>query len=219
MRIRGKEKVPALLESAAPLIYEAESGLLIPPAPYEQAFTSLEIGCGRGTFITTLAQMHPDRWFIAIDKYTPIVARAAMLAMEMGLKNIRVIDMDVEQILTVLGTQSVDRIYLNFSDPWPRRRNHIKRLTHPRFIPLYLDVLREGGRLQMKTDNRELFDYSLKTLELGFTMLNVHYDLPVNASVGEQTDGAFTEAFVQTEYEQKFRALGQPIHYLLATRR
>ncbi|MCY0877212.1 MAG: tRNA (guanosine(46)-N7)-methyltransferase TrmB [Firmicutes bacterium] len=212
MRIRGKEKVPGLLEAAKPLLHDSGDGPLVIPSGYERLY--LEVGCGRGGFLSTCALRNPEAFFVGLDKYTPIVARAASLAMEKGLTNVRILDLDVERAVGILPIGAFNAIFLNFSDPWPRRRNAIKRLTHPRLLQIFSDFLAPGARLEMKTDNASLFAYSIEMLEAsGWTLQSVTKALPDTPAPGEE--GQFR--YIQTEYEQRFRALGIPIGHLIAT--
>jgi len=173
----------------------------------------LEVGCGRGTFITTCAARQPEAQFIGLDKYTPIVARAASLAMERGLGNVRILDLDVEHALTVFAAGAFDGIFLNFSDPWPRRRNDRKRLTHPRLLDIMARLLRDGGVMEQKSDNAEFFAWSEEQLQRsGWRITSVTHDLSATGPEGD----AGLPRYVQTEYEERFRALGIPIHHLCA---
>lgn len=211
MRIRGKEKVPALLAAARPVIHDPLAGPLVIPAQYQTAF--LEVGCGRGGFLSECATRRPDALFVGLDKYTPIVARAAALAMERHLTNVRILDLDIERALGILPEHAFAEIYLNFSDPWPRRRNAIKRLTHPRLLTVLSQLLAHDGALEMKTDNVDLFNFSIDMLlSSGWTLTSVTTSLP-NAA---PEDDAHLPRYIQTEYEQRFRALGIAIAHLRA---
>jgi len=211
VRIRGKEKVPGLLAAANHLMHEASAGML--PIPPHTTANYLEIGCGRGAFITEYAMRRPDAFFVGIDKYTPIVARSAALAMDKGLTNIRILDLDIEYAQGILPERSFSGIYINFSDPWPRRRNDIKRLTHPRLLGVIAKLLTPEGTLEQKTDNAEFFAWSVDMLQrANFTLLSVTHRLPAHAPADEMN----LPRYIQTEYEQRFRALDIPIHHLVA---
>jgi tRNA (guanine-N7-)-methyltransferase len=210
LRIRGKEKVPGLLAAAHAILHDPANGML---TWSQDCPAYLEVGCGRGTFLTTCAARQPEAKFIGLDKYTPIVARAASLALERGLTNVRILDLDVERALTVFETGAFDAIFLNFSDPWPRRRNDRKRLTHPRLLTIMAQLLRDGGVLEQKSDNAEFFEWSEEQLRVsGWRITSVTHNLPAKAPEGDET----LPRYVQTEYEERFRALGIPIHHLSA---
>lgn len=212
LRIRGKEKVPALLAAAQAVIHDVSTGPLVIPDGYQDAY--LEVGCGRGGFLSEWAARRPDAFFVGLDKYTPIVARAAALAHERSLCNIRILDLDVERAPGVLPAHRFAGVYLNFSDPWPRRRNAIKRLTHPRLLTVLQSLLASGASLEMKTDNSDLFNYSAEMLtSCGWTISSLTRALQSVAPAGEED----LPRYIQTEYEQRFRALGIPICHLAAT--
>lgn len=211
MRIRGQDKVAGLLEKAGGVILPADGDLL---AAANGRPVCLEVGCGRGTFIAQLAGRHPEGFFLAVDKYTPVVARAAALAVDLGLANVRYVDGDLERLAQRLPAGAIDGVYLNFSDPWPRRRNEGRRLTHPRHLSLYRTWLKRFGTLSFKTDNEPFFDWSLRQFEKeGWGLVLTERDLPAFAPPGREDD----PAFIKTEYERKFRALGSPIFHLRAT--
>lgn len=210
MRIRGKEKVPLLLAEAKPILHDFADGYLAIPSD-RSAY--LEVGCGRGTFITECAAREPQSFFVGIDKYTPIVARSASLTMAKGLTNVKILDLDVERAPAVFHPHVFTGLYLNFSDPWPRRRNDIKRLTHPRMLSIMAQLLHAEGYMELKSDNAAFFTWSEEMLiQSGWTLLSVTHQLSANPPVEE----AVLPRFIQTEYEQRFRALGIPIHHLAA---
>ena len=170
----------------------------------------IEIGMGKGTFITTLAGMNPDINYVGIEKYSSVLLRAVEKQDELQLPNLRFIRMDAENINEVFGVDEVDRIYLNFSDPWPKDRHAKRRLTSRQFFSRYNNILAKTGRGEFKTDNRPLFDFSLEEVEAaGWKLDSVTYDLHNS----DMNDGN-----VMTEYEIKFSKLGNPINKLIATR-
>ena len=170
----------------------------------------IEIGMGKGTFITTLAGMNPDINYVGIEKYSSVLLRAVEKQDELQLPNLRFIRMDAENINEVFGVDEVDRIYLNFSDPWPKDRHAKRRLTSRQFFARYNNILAKTGRVEFKTDNRPLFDFSLEEVEAaGWKLDRVTYDLHNS----DMNDGN-----VMTEYEIKFSKLGNPINKLIATR-
>ena len=169
----------------------------------------IEIGMGKGTFITTLAGMNPDINYVGIEKYSSVLLRAVEKQDELQLPNLRFIRMDAENINEVFGVDEVDRIYLNFSDPWPKDRHAKRRLTSRQFFARYDKMLKKEGRVEFKTDNRVLFDFSVEEVkEAGWNLVECTYDL--------YSDERLNEGNVMTEYEKKFSDMGMPIYRLEA---
>lgn len=164
----------------------------------------IEIGMGKGKFIHTMAKEHPDRNYVGIEKYSSVLLRAIQKMEQEELPNLRFLRMDAENIETVFAPGEVDRIYLNFSDPWPKDRHAKRRLPSREFLARYDIILKRDGRLEFKTDNRKLFDFAVEELEpAGWKAEAVTYDL--------HGDEAMMEGNVMTEYEEKFSAMGNPI--------
>ncbi len=212
MRIRGNDKIADYLEQGAAILHLSPQ-----PIPLELAaqFTErrLEIGCGKGAFLAQISTLHPDVLFVGIDKFVPIVARAAAQAAKRELINVRIYKADISSAPEFLPARYFSVIYLNFSDPWPKRRQEKHRLTHPRLLALYERLLTRGGTLEFKTDNAEFFAWSLRSLEKsGWQMLEVDENVAAEAPPGREVEGKF----VQTEYETRFRGLGQAIFYIRA---
>lgn len=171
----------------------------------------IEIGMGKGRFLHTLAKQNPQINYVGIEKYSSVLLRAIQKMEEDELPNLKFIRMDAEDIDKVFGKGEVDRIYLNFSDPWPKDRHAKRRLTSPEFMAVYDSVLAPEGTVEFKTDNRGLFDYSLESIPAaGWTVKAHTFDL-------HHSDMA--EGNVMTEYEIKFSAKGQPICKLVACRK
>ena len=171
----------------------------------------IEIGMGKGTFITTLAANNPDINYVGIEKYSSVLLRAVEKQDELQLPNLRFIRMDAEAICEVFGEGEVDRIYLNFSDPWPKDRHAKRRLTSRQFFERYNIILKKDGQVEFKTDNRPLFDFSVEEVkEAGWQLRAVTYDL--------HNDAKLCEGNVMTEYEERFSAAGNPICKLIAVR-
>lgn len=171
----------------------------------------IEIGMGKGRFIMELAALHPEINYIGIEKYSSVLLRAIQKMEQNELPNLKFIRMDAEDITEVFEKEEVDRIYLNFSDPWPKERHAKRRLTSPLFLEIYDTVLDPNGTVCFKTDNRSLFDYSLETIEetSPWRVKDVTYDLHGSSFAAEN---------VMTEYEEKFSSKGMPIHRLVAYR-
>ena len=171
----------------------------------------IEIGMGKGRFITTLAGMNPDINYVGIEKYSSVLLRAVEKQDELCLPNLRFIRMDAENITSVFGKEEVDRIYLNFSDPWPKDRHAKRRLTSRQFFARYDEILKSTGRVEFKTDNRPLFDFSVEEVnEAGWKLSVCTYDL--------HNDEKLMEGNVMTEYEERFSSQGNPICKLVAIR-
>jgi tRNA (guanine-N7-)-methyltransferase len=171
----------------------------------------IEIGMGKGKFISTLAQMNPDINYVGIEKYSSVLLRAVEKQDELQLENLRFIRMDAENICQVFAKDEVDRIYLNFSDPWPKDRHAKRRLTSRQFCARYDEILKKNGRVEFKTDNRPLFDFSVEEVkEAGWSLDVCTYDL--------HNDPVLNEGNVCTEYEERFSSQGNPICKLVASR-
>ena len=169
----------------------------------------LEIGMGKGKFIFEMAKRNPERNFIGIERYDSVLFKAIKRREkeeEAGtvLKNLYYMSMDARFLSEVFSAGEVDTIYLNFSDPWPKKRQANRRLTSPVFLKLYEQVLSGDGHIEFKTDNRDLFDYSLESFqENGWDILAKSFDL--------HHDETLSEGNIMTEYEEKFSAKGNPI--------
>ncbi len=164
----------------------------------------IEIGMGKGKFLHTLAKENPDINYIGIEKYSSVLLRAIQKMEEDELSNLKFIRMDAEEITDVFATGEVDRIYLNFSDPWPKDRHAKRRLPSRQFLKRYDEILKKDGRIEFKTDNRDLFDFAVEELpEAGFCAEVLTYDL--------HADEKLMEGNIMTEYEEKFSAVGNPI--------
>lgn len=170
----------------------------------------VEIGMGKGTFITTLAQQNPDINYIGIEKYSSVLIRAIAKQEELALPNLYFIRMEAEYVADVFAPEEIERIYLNFSDPWPKDRHAKRRLTSKEFLARYDRILAKDGVVIFKTDNRNLFEFSLEQIpEAGWTLVDHTYNLH---------NSEFAEGNIMTEYEIKFVAEGKPI-YRLTTKR
>lgn len=171
----------------------------------------IEIGMGKGQFITTLAKANPDINYIGIEKYSSVLVRAIEKQTELELPNLKFIRMDAENINDVFAENEVDGIYLNFSDPWPKDRHAKRRLTSRQFFARYEKLLKPEGKIQFKTDNSALFDFSLEEVEAAnFKATEVSYDLH---------NSEWNEGNVMTEYEERFSAKGNPIKRVVFVRR
>ena len=170
----------------------------------------IEVGMGKGRFITELAAAHPDINYIGIERYSSVLLKAVEKRSLMFLPNLYFLCVDARTLPEIFSEGEVDRIYLNFSDPWPKDRHARRRLTSPQFMALYDRILAPEGRVEFKTDNMGLFDYSLESIpEAGWT---------ITASTKDLHHSDMAEGNIMTEYEEKFSALGNPICKLIAVR-
>lgn len=179
----------------------------------------IEIGMGKGQFLLTLAAQNPEINYIGIERYSSVLLRAVEKFQSMdasvqeSLSNIRFICMDAHDVANVFAPGEVSRIYLNFSDPWPKARHARRRLTSAEFFAEYDKVLTTEGTVEFKTDNRLLFDFSVEQLNTSDTFMirTLTYDLHQDADMNQGN--------IMTEYEEKFSSQGNPIFKLVAARR
>lgn len=168
----------------------------------------LEIGCGKGDFICGMAASNPDVNFVAIERIPDVLMLAAEKVKANGLKNVRLAAFNAALLPERIAMHSISRIYLNFSDPWPKKGHAKRRLTHRNFLDLYKQILTPGGSLFLKTDDLSLFEFSISELtEAGFDVRDVTYDLHA---------GPYAEGNVMTEYERNFVSQGKKINSLRA---
>jgi tRNA (guanine-N7-)-methyltransferase len=198
-------------------LLEHETHMVTEPSLYRDRWTEvfskerplfLEIGCGKGRFLTTLAQKHPEFNFIGVEGHQTVALRALEKSKGLELLNVAIVPLYVKDVRDWFGKGSLQGIYLNFSDPWPKDRHEKRRLTSQGFLRGYGQTLGEEGFLQMKTDNDDLFQYSLESLERnGFEILEKTWDLH---------SSHLSSRNVMTEYEEKFAHQGLKIHYVKA---
>ena len=164
----------------------------------------IEVGMGKGRFLMDMARLYPEINFIGIEKYSSVLLRAVQKLEEEELPNVRLIRMDAEDLENVFAQGELDRIYLNFSDPWPKDRHAKRRLESRQFLARYNQILKKDGTIEFKTDNRALFDFALEEVEAaGWTLKEKTFDL--------HADARLNEGNVMTEYEERFSAQGNPI--------
>lgn len=165
----------------------------------------IEIGMGKGKFIHELAEKNPKVNYIGIEKYSSVLLRALQKMEAFPVPNLLFLRMDAENITEVFDTGEVERIYLNFSDPWPKDRHAKRRLPSGEFLKRYDRILEKDGVLEFKTDNKGLFDFALEEVPAaGWEALKISFDLHRDEEMGRDN--------VMTEYEEKFSALGNPIY-------
>ena len=168
---------------------------------------NLEIGMGKGDFIIDMAMKNPNINFIGLEKYTSVIVRAIKKLEGINLNNLKLINIDALNIEDIFEKE-INLIYLNFSDPWPKKRNAKRRLTSVNFLELYDNIFKGKKEILLKTDNQLLFESSILSLnEYGYKIVDISLDL-------WSTDKVYSE----TEYEHKFRNLGVNIKYLDAVK-
>ncbi len=166
----------------------------------------LELGSGCTGFLLTHASRHPEKVYLAIEFKEELLLKAVKVAKEQDIKNIRFLRYRIEKLDNMFRSLNASKIYLNFSDPWPKARHEKRRLTHPNYLNMYKNILKEGGYIEFKTDNDDMFDYSLEQFkDEGFELLEVSRDLH-----SEKED------IIMSEYEKKYSSQGQKIKYLKA---
>lgn len=171
----------------------------------------IEIGMGKGQFILSLAKEHPQINYIGIEKYSSVLLRALQKLENEPLDNIRFLCIDAQVIESIFAPEEIDKIYLNFSDPWPKDRHAKRRLTSKEFFARYDYFLKKDGVVEFKTDNNLLFTFSLDEVkEAGWQLEAYTFDLHHDPTLNKDN--------IMTEYEEKFSNLGNPIHKLIAFR-
>ena len=164
---------------------------------------NLEIGMGKGNFIIDMATKNPNINFIGLEKYTNVIVRAVKKLNDIELPNLKLINIDALNINEIFDKE-IDLVYLNFSDPWPKKRNAKRRLTSINFLKLYDSIFKKKKEIKLKTDNQILFESSILSLnEYGYKIVDISLDL-------WSTDKVYSE----TEYEHRFKDLGVNIKYL-----
>ncbi len=211
MRMRPKKNREKRMERVEHLfIATNDDGVAEVDTQYEQkGRLFLEIGCGKGAFITGLSKQYPDDRLLAVE----LVPDVLMMAMEKvereEASNVKFLHANAENIADIIPHGSVSRLYLNFSDPWPKKRYAKRRLTSPNFLERYKQILATDGMIIFKTDNKGLFDYSLESFVAnGFDVSDVCFDL--------HSDPVFSIDNIETEYEKNFSAKGFLINRLVA---
>lgn len=211
MRMRKKTNLSSRMEQCSRVLIEKPEEL---KGEWKERFSEykniyVELGCGKGTFTAETASANPNVLIVAVERVPDAMVMAMEKACGMELPNVRFIDMDAERIEEVFEDGEIDRIYINFPDPWPKSHDAKHRLTAPGFLRRYADVLKTGGQIHYKTDNDPLFQWSEeKFSEEGWEIIELNRDLHANGPQG-----------IMTDYEAKFFAQGISINRLVATRR
>ncbi len=209
MRLRFVPGARELIQDHPELIYDDithEEVYLDNFFPTNQPL-AVEIGMGKGQFIFELAKNNPHINFIGIEKYDSAIVRALEKLIEDPLDNLRLIRMDAMYLFDLFEAESITTIYLNFSDPWPKLRHSKRRLTSDSFLSMYEGLLVPNGEVHFKTDNDDLFSYSIDSMtEYGMEFVVIHYDYHNETN----------EPIITTEFEDKFVEQGVPIKHLIA---
>ena len=173
----------------------------------------LEVGMGKGRFITELAIRCPQNNYVGIEKYSSVLLRALEKREQLEeIDNLYFLRMDAEELPEVFGENEVSGIYLNFSDPWPKDRHAKRRLPNKEFLARYDKILKPEGKVEFKTDNRGLFDFALEQVkEAGWDLEACTFDL--------HHDETMMEGNIMTEYEERFSAQGNPICKMIISRK
>ncbi len=204
MRMRKKKNLSSRMDACGALLVQdpaAEKGRWRARKP-DAVRLRLELGCGKGRFTAETAAAHPSDLYVAVERVPDAMVIAMERCQALGLTNVFFIDGDVAALEQYFAPGEVDLIYINFCDPWPSVKHSRRRLTHEGFLRGYRRVLREGGQVHFKTDNRALFEWSLFQFpKAGFTLSEVTRNLHEQGVQG-----------VMTDYEEKFHALGTPIN-------
>ncbi len=163
----------------------------------------IEIGSGKGRFITEMAKAHPEINYIGIELSKSVLVAALDRVIEANLPNVKLLNVNANELETFFGKNEVDCIYLNFSDPWPKSRHEKRRLTYKTYLKMYENILKNGGEIHFKTDNQGLFEYSLMSFSAyGLLLKDISLDL----------HNSHFEGNIMTEYEQKFSEKGNRIY-------
>ena len=226
MRMRKKRNFDARMEACGDLLLaKGANGILNMKTAaetyralidFKAAFgngnpVALEIGCGKGGFVMALAKENPEVNYLALEKMSNVILTPMEAVKKEGVENIRFLNIRAECLPCYIPEGSLDVIYLNFSTPLPKLGYATQRLTHRNFLEVYKRLLREGGKIVQKTDDRDFFEFSLgEYRDCGFALENITYDLHKNGN---------PDWNVVTEYEQKWVERGLPIHRVEAINR
>lgn len=223
MRMRRKKNLDERLAACAPVLLYMQCQNEHAGDPLSEEFfvnsektfgnanpLYLEIGCGKGGFAVEFARQNPDINLIAVEKTPNVLVTGAEAEMRLGLPNLRFCMGQAEYLDHLFHEHTVDRLFLNFSCPFPKKKYAIHRLTHARFLEIYKRVLKDGAEIHQKTDNMHFFEFSIEQFSAnGFPLKNVSLDLHNSGFEGN----------IVTEYEKRFSDLGQPIYRLEAVNR
>ncbi len=206
MRLRRKAGIKEKLQQYTGLLYFEPECI---KTKWAEIFANnkpihVELGTGKGAFLTAMATKNPRINYVGLERVPEVMWHAVRKTQEADLKdeNIRFLLGDAEKLVDYFASGEIERLYLNFSDPWPKNRHEKRRLTYPEMLRIYKKVLKDNAEIHFKTDNRSFFEYSLHAfVNEGFSLRRITYDL----HAGVERENAMTE------YETRFVSLGQPI--------
>ena len=218
MRLRNIPRAKEVIENSPYVVHEPQKQ----KGQWSHVFENdhpihIEVGMGKGRFLMDMAKIHPEVNYVGIEMYDSVLLRALQKREEYEqnegtLTNLYFMCVDARLLPEIFEKGEVEKIYLNFSDPWPKARHAKRRLTSRRFLERYDQILIPEGSVEFKTDNRELFEFSLEEVkEAGWTLETSTFDL--------HHDEELMKGNVMTEYEEKFSSMGNPIHKLIALHR
>ena len=213
MRLKNIPRARDVIAESAWVVHEPEACA----GKWAEIFSNdhpihVEIGAGKGRFVMEMAKLHPNINYIALEKYSSVLLRGVENQNELQLPNVRFIRGEAELITVYFAPGEIDRVYLNFSDPWPKKRNAKRRLPSRQFLQRYSTILTGTGTIEFKTDNRDLFDFAVEETEASdFFIREITYDL--------HRDTRMNEGNVMTEYEERFSRLGNKICKYILERR
>lgn len=212
MRMRRKKNLDARMENCRHILIKNHTemaGRWSTLHPSQASDIYLELGCGKGMFIRKTAQEHPENLYIAAEIFDNVLLTAMEAAIAEHVDNLCFLSENAANLKDSFVPGEVAGIYLNFSDPWPRKKQWKRRLTHENMLTIYKKILREGGYINMKTDNTDLFEFSLSSFsKSGFILETVCLDL-------EKSD----ISNIKTEYETRFSQMGMPIYFCRAVKK
>ncbi len=205
MRMRKKKHGAERMEACADITINNPYEL---KGKWKESFDNkplfIEIGCGKGGFVTQLAMKNPDIMYIAFEKVPDVIMLAMEKAKQLEIQNIRFVCADAEKLEEIFEESETDGIYLNFSDPWPKKRHAKRRLTYRTYLEKYKKILKDDGKIFFKTDNRPLFDFSLEEFEAA--------NLKISELTYDLHNSEYNKDNIQTEYEKTFSARGFTIN-------
>lgn len=223
MRLRRKPGIKSELNKMPEIVIKHSEEQKV---NWEKVFNNtnplyLELGCGKGGFISTIAELNPNVNFIGVERVPDVLYISIKKWLKKKQNNLRFLLCDVEMLPALFEQGQISRIYLNFSDPWPKTRHAKRRLTHPKFLKIYNALLTSKGEIHMKTDNQNLFEFSLQNFaDQGFSVRKITRDLHCIKDDGDKI--LYPEEilmkqypeYIMTEYERRFTNLGLPIYRL-----
>lgn len=210
MRMRKKKNLPSRMEACSDIHVKEPTEMKGKWRELAKGKSiAIEIGCGKGGFISELAARNPDVFYIGFEKIADVIVMAMEKVRRAELKNVVFICDDATNLKEIFEDGEIDEIYLNFSDPWPKKKHAKRRLTYISFLEIYKFIIKDGGKIYFKTDNRQLFDFSLTQFEeASIKLSDVTFDLH---------NSEYEKDNIHTEYEDNFSAKGFTINRLVGT--